>query len=97
MKVGGTMKHKEEWYTCDRCGNEFDRLPQNEEWLTRMKMNHKEFEAIYEETEGYISDKHELTGGVLSVEIAVRSRRRGKTLHLCPKCRKDFERFMNNE
>lgn len=91
------MRHKEEWYTCDRCGNEFDRLPQNEEWLTRMKMNHKEFEAIYEETEGYISDKHELTGGVLSVEIAVRSRRRGKTLHLCPECRKDFERFMNNE
>ena len=91
------MKHKEEWYTCDRCGNEFDRLPQNEEWLTRMKMNRGELKMIYEKTEGYISDEHELTGGVLSVEIAVRSRRREKIIHLCPKCRKDFERFMDNE
>lgn len=91
------MRHEKEWYTCDRCSNKFDRLPQDENWLTRMKMNHEEFKAIYEETEGYISDKHELTGGALSVEIAVRSRRKEKTLHLCPKCRKDFERFMDNE
>ncbi len=92
------MRHKEEWYTCDRCGNKFDRLPQDENWFTRMKMNHEEFKMIYEESKGYLSNKYEpIKDNVLSVEIIRYSRRKEKTLHLCPKCRKDFERFMDNE
>lgn len=91
------MKHEKEWYTCDRCGNEFDRLPQDGKLFARMRMNREEFKVICEETEGYITDKHELIKGVLSVEIKGYIRRREKTIHLCPNCRKDFDRFMNNE
>ena len=96
-KVGGTMKHEKEWYTCDRCGKEIDRLPQDGKLFARMRMNPEEFKVICEETEGYITDKHELIKGVLSVEIKGRIRRREKTIHLCSNCRKDFDRFMNNE
>jgi hypothetical protein len=98
LKVGGTMKHKEEWYTCDRCGNEINRLPEHRDWFGRMKMNKEEFKMIHEESQGYLSDKYELIkDNVLSVEIIGYSRRKEKTFHLCPKCRKDFEVFMNNE
>jgi hypothetical protein len=52
----------------------------------------------YEESKGYLSNKYEpIKDNVLSVEIIRYSRRKEKTLHLCPKCRKDFERFMDNE
>ena len=92
------MKHEKEWYTCDRCGNEIDRLPGERSWFTKMKMNPEEFKMIYEESQGYLSDKHKLIkGNVLSVEIIGYSRRKEKILHLCHKCRKDIERFMKND
>jgi hypothetical protein len=91
------VRHEKEWYTCDRCGSGFDRLPEDRNWFSRRLMSPAELEMIYEESTGFVSDKYRIKKDTLSVEIRECFSRRNKTLHLCPKCRKDFERFMDNE
>lgn len=91
------MRHQKEWYTCDRCGAGFDRLPEYRRWFSRRYMSPAEFEMIYEESTGYVSDKYRIKKNTLSVQIIEDFVRSNKVFHLCPKCRKEFERFMNNE
>lgn len=90
------MKHQKEWYTCDRCNAEIDRLPQDKNWITRAITSPAKLTEIYETSTGYISDKYKVAEKILVVEIIESTNRREKTFHLCPKCRKDFERFMRN-
>lgn len=97
------MKHEKEWYTCDRCGEEikedihawerginsiFKRIPSYEYMKIRENMAY-----------GYIKDLNEdLTEmpPIVAVEIITGYTRKDRTIHLCGKCRKEFEGFMRN-
>ena len=61
-------------------------------------MPEAELKLIYENSErGYISDTNKIANNTFSVEIVSTTYKDSKELHLCHKCRKDFERFMRNE
>lgn len=92
------MKHKKEWITCDRCGKEIDRLPKFATRVSRLIIPEAELKLTYEKPEiSYIADKHKITNNTFSVEIVSTTYKDSKEFHLCPKCRKEFERFMRNE
>lgn len=79
------MKHEKEWYTCDRCGKEI--IPKS--W------NEVKFKPI-----GMCGDMvpyFEDNDMCLEIRNARRYGFHERTYELCPKCRKDFERFMRNE
>ena len=61
-------------------------------------MPEAELKLIYENPEkSYIADTNKIANNTFSVEIVSTTYKDSKELHLCPKCRKDFERFMGNE
>jgi hypothetical protein len=45
---------------------------------------------------GYISDTQLIAPEIVSAEIVEEYCEKQKTIHLCGKCRKDFERFIKN-
>lgn len=79
------MKHKKEWRTCDRCGSKIEIKP-------RSKIN---FTWIAQ----YSSIKPTFEDGDIWAEVEKNHtfRLHNHRYDLCPKCRKDFERFMTNE
>ena len=91
------MKHEKEWYTCDRCGEEIDMLPSQQHILRRKIVSPIELEMMCDEKYGYIGDTHLITDDVISVTIVECHDVETRRFDLCPKCRKDFERFMKNE
>ena len=61
-------------------------------------MPEAELKLIYENPEiSYIADENKIANNTFSVEIVSTTYKDSKELHLCHKCRKDFERFMRNE
>lgn len=92
------MKHEKTWYTCDRCGAEIDRLPDNFRWTRKFNASTgAEIKLIYEDLSSYLANRYPISPKTLNVEIIESTNRRSKEFHLCPECRKDFERFMRNE
>lgn len=98
------MKHEKEWYTCDRCGEEikediyawkrgissiFKRMPTHEYLELRENMAHGYTNALDAEFKEMPP--------IIAVEIIAGYNRKDRTIHLCGKCRKAFERFMRNE
>lgn len=79
------MKHEKEWHTCDRCGKEIIRY--NEYYA---HINTEEIEPLYKER---IYTAEDLAEQTFPMSIWKRKQK----YDLCPKCRKDFERFMRNE
>lgn len=79
------MKHQKEWHTCDRCGAEIKFKP-------RQQLQYVPCGTYSEPVARFTEDE-------ISCEL-YKTRFCGKlkkTYELCPKCRKDFERFMRNE
>lgn len=79
------MKHQKEWHTCDRCGAEIKFKP-------RQQLQYVPCGIYSEPVARFTEDE-------ISCEL-YKTRFCGKlkkTYELCPKCRKDFERFMRNE
>ena len=76
------MKHGKEWRFCDRCGVEIKIKPKNVIKFVRIG-EYSDFEPTFEdgETSGMVEKIH--TFKFLN-----------RKYDLCPKCRKDFERFM---
>ena len=94
------MRHEKEWYTCDRCGNNFDKAPKDVlgKIISRMWAgNLSELTMITAEHNGYVSDENLVAENVVSAQIIEYYDDKRKEIHLCGKCRKDFERFMRNE
>ena len=91
------MKHEKEWYTCDRCGKEIDMLPSQQHILRRKIVRQIELEMMCDEKYGYVGNKDLITKDVVSVTIVETHDVKTRRFDLCPKCRKDFERFMKNE
>jgi hypothetical protein len=85
LKGGGIMKHQKEWRTCDRCGKEI--IPKN--WK---EVRFKQVGCC-----GDIVPTFEDNDMCLEIKNVRRYKFLEKTYELCPKCRKDFERFMRNE
>lgn len=79
------MKHQKEWYTCDRCGKKI--IFYNEEYAY---FKTEELEPFHKKT---IYTAEELAKEELPMAIW----RSENGYDLCPKCRKDFKRFMRNE
>lgn len=98
------MKHKNEWITCDRCGNEIKENPKSlldcicyapRKWVELDTTTISGIDACVnkaiKETESGSGSK------VLAMDISFTYRGQTTGLHLCPKCRKDFEKFMKGE
>lgn len=94
------MKHeKKEWHTCDRCGADIKKIP-HAAWKSyffhRRIFNPTEFKLLTADRYGYISDTQLISPEIVSTEITEGYCEKQKTIHLCGKCRKDFERFIKN-
>lgn len=79
------MKHQKEWHTCDRCGAKIEIKSRDKikfTWIAQYSSLEPTFE------DGDIGAE---------VENIHRFRLHNRKYDLCPKCRKDFERFMKNE
>ena len=90
------MKHKKEWHTCDRCGAEIKEMPKHKDFVYRKIMPMTEYKIKYGEASGYIMGTEVLSDELIGVEICETVYDKGKQFDLCPKCKKDFERFMKN-
>lgn len=79
------MRHSKAWLTCDRCKKEIKIKVGSE-------IQYKCF-GVYSCDPSPVFDGGSIICEIKKVEL-VRLR---KAYDLCPKCRKDFERFMRNE
>lgn len=85
LKGGGRMKHQKEWRTCDRCGKEIIRYDEKYAYIKT-----REVKPLYETS---IYTAEDLAKEAFPMVIW----RDDTQYDLCPKCRKDFKRFMSNE
>lgn len=94
------MKHKKEWYTCDRCGKKVDEIPSNvidkiSKWFKFGKP--VEIMMLTADKTGYVSSTKLIMPDVCSAEIIEYYKEKRRNIYLCGKCRKEFERFMNGK
>lgn len=95
------MKHQKEWRTCDRCGAEIEKP---KIWYTRgfpcfRTANLKRpmsFKEIFTEIEQGRIEPIVNEDGIQNITLCEYYRTKEKQIDLCPKCRRDFERFMKN-
>lgn len=96
------MKHSKEWHTCDRCGAEIEKP---KIWYDRIfpylrTVNLKKamsFKEIFTEIKQGRIEPVISTNGIENIVLEEYYCTKTKQIDLCPKCRKDFERFMRNE
>lgn len=95
------MKHEREWYTCDRCGEEINEdiyawtlFP--EHFVKRIKPL-ETISVISNEPYGYACNQSHKPPDIKAVSVVRGYHRKETVMHLCGKCRKEFERFMRNE
>lgn len=95
------MKHiQKEWYTCDRCGGKIKSIPSNVigNIFKRFEFSDPtEIMMLTADKAGYVSDAKLILPNVYSAEIIEYYIEKRKHIHLCGKCRKEFERFMKME
>lgn len=91
------MKHQKEWYTCDRCGAEVKPMPMFCRSISRKIGKLQEIKMICDKVTGYCGETQELLNGDYAVTIIENHEPETASYDLCPKCRRDFERFMRNE
>lgn len=77
------MKHSKIWYTCDRCGAKIMPISKTELKYTRI--------GDYSEPRPIFDDEN-VRGEIESCIFMFPEK-----YDLCPKCRKEFKRFMKNE
>ena len=95
---GMRMKHNKEWCTCDRCGAEIEAIPKEKTCFRRVirKNDILSIQAQNEEVKEYIAGLQELAENRTATLFYIEHRIKKTNYDLCPKCRKDFERFMKN-
>ncbi len=96
------MIHKKEWYTCDRCGAEIENLVDDvvsclpeevQKTIPRedyLKISSGEVDISMVNPK-FNNDETE------TITIRQVFLKKDEIIHLCHKCKKDFERFMKNE
>lgn len=90
------MKHSKEWHTCDRCGVKVKPI-QEEQIFRFVHINRADLQMMYSEKNGYVVGITPTSEENISVELVEDCVIRKAKFELCPKCRKEFERFMRNE
>lgn len=92
------MKHiQKEWYTCDRCGRKIENIPSDiiGKIFKRIEFGKPvEIMMLTADKNGYVSDEKLIAPDVCSAEINEYYDGKRVDIHLCGKCRKEFERFM---
>ena len=73
------------------------KMPEETAMFGRKFLSPAELEMIYSDKDGYVSDEYMVSENVMAVTIVEKQYKKRKSFDLCPKCRKDFERFMKNE
>lgn len=63
------MRHKKEWRTCDRCGAEIDKMPEETGIFWRKFLSPAELGMIYSDKDGYVSDEYMVSENVMAVTI----------------------------
>lgn len=98
------MKHEKEWYTCDRCGEEIkEDIQAWEKTANRIlkRIPAEEYiklrESIPHAYIGAVDDDCAIIPPIVAVEIIAEYRKKERAIHLCGKCRKEFERFMSGK
>lgn len=91
------MRHTEEYYICDRCGERIKDVPRHLKYATIFYRKPIKIESRTVEPFVYSAEDETKAFEVGSMEIVIGYNTRSKEYDLCPKCRKEFERFMKNE
>ncbi len=96
------MIHEEKWYTCDRCGERIENLVEDilncmpeevsgniprDDYLKIMS-GESDISIVNAEFDGKDTE---------TITISKRFLTKEDTIHLCGKCKREFERFMKNE
>lgn len=96
------MIHEKTWITCDRCGAEIK--DDTKSFLNRIcfvPRRYAELKTLTIDGVDAAVNKEILALSsevkVLAMDISFTYRGQTTGLHLCPKCRKDFEKFMKGE
>ena len=98
------MKHEETYYTCDRCGV---RIPDNEidafTFISRKRQVPIHIATTYVEKEGYLTKEFISLPNVETMIMEQYTgvieyyRKNHADLYLCPKCAKEFKKFMKEK
>lgn len=96
------MKHEKKWITCDRCGceikNDLKRLLHS---VCIMPTKCVSLDTItIDGIDPYVKkevQEIESENKFLEMEISYSYKGKTREFHLCPRCRKDFDRFMKGE
>lgn len=97
------MKHEKEWYTCDRCGCEIGdmfNIPTGAGFVHGIRETFckpAELRTITASKSGYVTKERLIAPEIFGVDIMEYYNEKHRTIHLCGKCRKSFERFLRNE
>lgn len=78
----------ESWISCDRCGEKIKCMPKY--WCFGHNALKLEAEDVDTYAHGFIEDT---VGMKLQTSTSVRKR----IIDLCPRCKKEFKRWLNNE
>ena len=96
------MIHEEKWYTCDRCGERIENLVEDvldclpEE--VSVKIPRDDYLKIMSgESDISIVNAEFDEKDTETITISKRFLTKEDTIHLCGKCKREFERFMKNE
>ena len=92
------MRHMNEYYTCDRCGRKIEYNCFS--FFPRQRIEVFDLSTIDSpEIKSYFSgiNVEKLPADKVAMEITEYKNRRLNNYHLCPKCRKNFKRFMRGE
>lgn len=96
------MIHEEKWYTCDRCGKRIENLVEDvldclPEELSVNIPRDDYLKIISRESDISIVNAEFDGKDTEAVTIRKRFLTKEDTIHLCGKCKREFERFMKNE
>lgn len=97
------MKNEKEWCACDRCGEETkEDVGAWRKTTDRIlkRITHEEYIKLRESVPhayiGGVDDDCTIIPPIIAVEIITYYSKNERTIHLCGKCRKEFEKFMRN-
>lgn len=96
------MIHEEKWYTCDHCGERIENLVEDvlnclPEEIKKDIPRDDYLKIMSGESDSKII-KAEFDGKETeTLTICKRFLTKEQTIHLCGKCKREFERFMRNE
>lgn len=90
------MKHKKEWYTCDRCGEYIKNTPLSLPTIPLRNTRMLDMTTHTVSLANYMANLKPVLENVYSMDIVEYYDYKAKHYHLCGKCRKEFERWIKN-